>query len=468
MLLTRRPERVAAGALGALAAVGLALLGATCDGGAGGGGEAPDAGTDGGADAGAVPVPRRDAGSVWRDAGPRDAGRDGGPDPVYRDAGLAEVVWERYPGLPEECVIERAEDPSQVYVSDWEPCPGAEDHCRQLAVDWAFRSWRLPDARSGNSHTGEYGYWRMRLQYPEVGSAPDVMVLATTRGAPLLAFTYHRCAMSTAMSEDTIVHQIADVYSSRRLFIYFGAPEEASRLDTPAAVIDMDATGVTGLQEPAVTPDQVVGVVQPGNFLFAVRRTGETRRVDALRPGSGIQTPQLVGEHLLWKEYGARWSVVHEAEDGTIEPYLEVPDADVRELKSDGTRMVWVQSYPPGGGSSYTRQEIWTAPYVRDPDDRTGARRLLVIDDQRHPLAGGRLRGTRYAFVHRSIEGWYALEYVDLVTAERRQLRLPRPMAMVQWVISASDHEAMVEAGTAGSRPLAMRVDLDRMPLVEP
>lgn len=457
--------------MGALAVAATVLLVATCDGGPDGADPA-DAGLDASVDAGTPPVEHRDAESPWHDAGPGDAGLDAGPPPVYRDAGLAEVRWERYPGLPDECIIERAVDPSEVYISQWEPCPGAEDHCERLVVDWAFQIWRPYSARSGNSHTGEYGYWRMRLEYPGTGSLPppDVMVLPTTRGSPLIAYKYERCAMGTAMSEDTIAHMIFDFRAAEpRGFIYFGSPEQASALDMPSAVINVEETGVTGLQEPVVTPDQLVGVVQPGNFLYAIRRTGETRRIDAHRPTSGIQTPRLVGDHLLWKEYGARWSVVHEAEDGTIEPFIEPHDADVREFKSDGARMVWVQSYPPGGGARYVRHEIWTAPYVRSPADLDGARRVLTIEDQRHPLAGGRLRGDRYVFTRRTVDGSFTLELVDLATGERRRFSLPPYREeMDPWVVYMSDSEAMVHTGAAGTRGIPMRIALERMPIIDP
>lgn len=465
MLLSQRRQRIAA-VVGLFAGTAALVLSSTCT--ESHSSDGADAGSDGGLDA--RPVTRGDAEtpSPWHDAGPRDAGYDAAP-PVYRDAGLAEIEWERYPIVSDDCVIERAVDPSQVFFSRWEPCPGAESLCQQLVVDWTFERWQMPDARTGNAHTGEYGYWPMLLEYPGWGDA-DLTVLATTRGAPIAALRHSGVYISPGVNEVIYAYAVLCTDSvPKHLVVYFGSPDGAFGVDVPAAVIDADAARVTNFQEPAATQEQVVGVVQPEGFLFAVRRTGETRRIDGFRSTSVVQTPRLVSEHLLWNEFGARWSVIHEAPDGTVEPFIELPDADVRVFESDGARMLWVQSYPPGGGSSYVRHEIWTAPYVRDARSLSGATRVLTVDDHRFPLGGGRLRGDRYAFVRRPEGAPPSLELLNVSTGELRRFLLPpHREEMNPWVMYLSDTEAMVKTGARRTRVIPMRVDLTRIPVVSP
>lgn len=431
----------------------------------------PDAGpSDGGTDSGSRVG--RDASWATYDAGLPDAGHDGGcglsRPAEYRDAGLASVEWERYPGLPESCELYRAVDPADVFVPRWEPCPGAEDHCQRLAVDWAFPIWRNPDARSGNQHTGSFGYWFTNIEYPDVRT-PKSHVLATTAGPPLLATrSLNTCGFGIAYAEDVVSLQVNTLSGPQpRMFVYFGRTVEDLRsLDTPVAAIDTEATGVDFLTAPAVTAERVVGFVR-GSFLFEIRRTGETRRIDGLRPTSAVQAPRLVDDHLLWMEYGAFWSVIHEAEDGTIEPYIERPEADIRDIDFDEGRMVWTQGYPPGGGHDYSRHEIWTAPYVREPGDLAGAQRILSVDDHRFPMAGGRLHGDRYAFVRRPEGRQPSVDVLHLDTGELRRFTLPTCYEEITpWVIYLSDTEVMVEVGGSRLRETPIRLEIANMPVV--
>ena len=475
MLLTRaRRHRAAVTLVAAMAGALAFVLLVTCN---GDGGVAPtlDAGADaGGDDAGTRPDAERP--SIPRDAGPRDAGLDGGRRDAglcCRDAGLAEIRWERFPALPDYCTIDRALDPSELYRSRWEPCPGAQDFCQQLVSDWTFTRWWFRTAY-GNQHTGEYGYWSLQPDYPGDGE-PNVEVLATTAGPSLFAFRWsnHDCVMKPVSNDgDFALVASAGTRGSetrpRRMYFFMGSVDDASALDVPVAVIDVDETRVNVFQWPQLTHDLLVGGVQPGNFSFVVRRTGETRRIDRLRPASAMQELRLVGEHILWFEYGARWSLIHEAPDGSVEPYLELPDADIREWRSDGTTMVWVQSYPPGGGASYDRHEIWTAPYVRRPADLTGARLVRTVTDHRFPIIG-QLHGNIFAFVWRPPDAPFSLDTVELATGERRRFVLPPYLEEINpHVLYLTDAEVMIIAGGSGIRPHGMRITLDRLPIVSP
>jgi hypothetical protein len=94
----------------------------------GSGAQQPDAGSDAGSEAGI---------HAGQDAGLEDAGVsertpeagptvDGG---ARSDAGADPVGWTPLPGLPEGCVVERAEHPELLFNPEWVPCG---DGCQRL------------------------------------------------------------------------------------------------------------------------------------------------------------------------------------------------------------------------------------------------------------------------------------------------------------------------------------------------
>jgi hypothetical protein len=358
MLLKLRPIAFIVAALGLLAATCAAC------------GDGPPDGADGGREAGPEDAASRDAPADARqraDAGtPRDAGRGSRPDaaadaspPV--DAGPA--GWTPLEGIPEGCRIERATNPGAVFTSRWEPCDHGLEGCQKIIKNMAVTGNGAFDGDRALFYLGRNIDSR-RLIVLAQSEGPALGAWLGPRGIDLPEDGLCQLGAPTVSSDGAafVIRTGASLRPDWRNTVFHGAPDVIGSLDTPVGVLTPELIGGGTPQRMDVSATTVASEVQSGVFI-AQDGALVRRELDALP-----QSARVVGDHVLWEEWGRRVRVVHGTIDQEASVFYEI-DGDVKGFDTDGVDMAWVQGYDRQPDGSYERVELWTAPYVRDPAD---------------------------------------------------------------------------------------------------
>lgn len=436
------------------ALLGLALaLGCGC--GDDGSAVADDLGVDAGVDGG------RDLGV---DGGPDDAGPiDGGPD---------DPQWVRLPDLPLGCGIERARFPERVFSPQWRSCG---DGCRYLDSDPAFEMTPLgpgsgPDRRAASAPSFIF----VKLEDQRDLNAPVILALVGTDGSVAAAWALPErlpapgCSISSFAHRDGwvgfTIWSFSEISEIEYQSIFYGPVGEMKDIDRPVLILGPDDLpgSWNALQHAYVSPEAVAFQVQPLGEAWLIR-DGVRRRlgVAGFPAGGDVQGVALVGDHVLWHEWGVSdVRISHGSFDRESAPYHDV--VGTRALfATDGSDLAWAQGYGWDGGG-YERRELWVADYVRDPADLSP--RLLVPDYQGSGL--GLVGGSAWmTLVER--DGRRGFEMVDLDDGERTVIWAPPDFFLTSqpsW-ITARDIGAVARR-TAG-RPFNTFLIVDRE-LAEP
>jgi len=400
---------------------------------------APDAGRD---------APR-DAGAPWR----RDAGPDAGP----QDAGPPDPAgWVPLPGLPDGCVIERAEHPEELLTVTWESCG---DGCLELD--------RGADPNAA-AHDGERGYFVTGVHRASRHD-PRIVVLAATEGPPLAAWRGPPaeapgvCQIGpVAVSASAAAFGI-DVFSDswgNITPIYHAPLSEIGAVTEPVAVLDESVLrGANLVQHLAVSETTVAGDVQPGGFVLVLEGGAMRHLGGALDPlVRGIPAHlHVVGTHVLWEDWlrPVRIASGSMSDDATI--FYEAASADVLSMTTDGTTLAWMQGYDWLPAEGYGRVELWTAPYVRD-SALLEPRKVRDLDGYTRAALGAGIYGIR-----RVSGGPQRAELYDLSDGRRRTFVMPDGVVLLFDPLYITPTEMLLIVSREG-RARLWRVDITRLP----
>lgn len=320
----------------------------------------------------------RDAGAADA-ATPRDAaagGRDAATDARTDVPAIPDPGWVDLPGLPEGCVIQRAEHPEVLFEMSWEPCEGAIRGCEQM-TGTAFGEW--------GQHDGDRGYLHpfMRNRWPGFPQTdPDAVIqielLSSTEGPAFAAWRHdlrtpgRNCfLLPLAAGEGRGAFGVFWLQSSDYEHrVYADDLERIRFASQPIAVLGHDLIrGGNAFTQLGVSRDMTVAMGL--SSFVAIITADETRRLGRI-PGLPAAVPQgplsVVGPDVFWSDWTNYVRIAHASVDSDTELFLEIPEGgDVRDFRTDGVDMAWLQAYYKPNGYDYERIELWTAPYTTDP-----------------------------------------------------------------------------------------------------
>jgi len=438
------------------ALAGLVVLGGAC------GDDDPeqeDAGVDGGHDAG------RDLGI---DAGPPDAGTDG--EDAAIDGGPNDPGWVPLPDLPLGCQVDRALYPERLFEPKWSPCG---DGCLYLEQDAAYEV-RPVKVGGHDRHTASresYVFTVLGRRRADDRTRPQIVTLVGTDGT--VPFAYRQphssepgiCAIGSIPYSDGWVGfsiTMRDFDEGVAYEAVFHAPlDEIKETEQPMVMLGPDQIADPSvILQPEVSPEAIAFQV-PALAEVWLMETGILRRLGG--PGSAVPvSPQrvaLVGDHVLWNEWGTDVRIAHGALDRAAEPYYGVDGTRVI-FATDGVDIAWVQGYGWNGVTGFDRMELWTAPYVREAADLTPRR---VLESYAQPSFSG-VVGDGLWVVHQDNK---TLAIVELASGERLELGLEDARAILLFEpVWVTDEEIAVVGRWDGEETL-FRLSRDRAQRIE-
>ncbi len=311
-----------------------------------------------------------DAGTVdaGRDSGPRDAGHDSGPGDAG-DRGPNDPEWVVPTGLPADCMFDVALHPERIPHFEWRPCFDGRAGCEELGVDWG--DWAVIDTlRVYSDAFAGLGEPLVTFFRPIVDGRTELLAIRPEDGAVVWAFRFflgvEHCRPSPAtIRREEIVFEterssdlLDDIDPIARMLA--SAPGEPSVIDARDSIfigagaqrIRVGATGVIALE---IMPAYRVGTIRDGVF-----------RVTA-SPGAASH-PVVVGDTLLFDQSVAGRRVVNmEGADGTVAPYLDIADADVTSLRTDGEWIAWIEGRMPVSTGWWAQTSLRVARFTTDP-----------------------------------------------------------------------------------------------------
>jgi len=402
-----------------------------------------------------------------RDAGPRDAGRDAGPRDAGPDAGPADAGppdpagWVPLPGLPDGCVIERAEHPEALFTAEWIPCG---DGCLELAPPASGR--RGFDPRVGH-HDGSRGYFGI-VQTDPVTFGRRV-VLGTTEGAPLGAWRGPHWAEEGVcqIGPEAVASRAAAfgirIYGDswpRQSRIYHAPLADIGLVTEPVAILDdRILRGSNAVQHLAVSDTTVAAEVQPGGFIMVIEGGAMRKLGGGLDPVvRGIpQNVHIVGHQVLWEDWDARIRMAAGSMTADARYYYEAAGADVLSTATDGVALAWMQGYDYLAGTGWRRVELWTSGYHEDP--------ALLAPRTVRDLDGylGLTLGPGVCAMRRVTGGPQRAEIFDLPDGRRRTFTMPAGTALVEDPLYITATEMLLLVGRRSGATL-WRVDITRLP----
>jgi len=434
-------------------------------------------------DTGMVDSSARDT-SVNDTSPPDTGGRDtGAMDTGSPDTGPLDPGWVPMPGLPEGCVIERAEHPERVFTPEWRTEPSCGPGCEYLAPP-PPGLMRAHDSRVAWYADGR-GYFQ---SIQGMAGGRETFILSPTDGPAIAAWREPRasdlsCRVMVAGygSGDAafVIHTFGGA-PPRREYIYRAPLAEIGQATTPLHVLDeQDIVPGSSNSTAAllVSPRWVVAVMTPGNYYLFL--DADTRRKvggsDApVRAGPGFAL--LGDEDLYWEDWSAGVRLAHGDSLGHESVFLSrLPEAETISSSFSPTRLSWVQAYDRLPGSAgWSRYELWTAAWPADGNPVAGHK---VTD---LPIGSTLGVGSEHVYAqlmsntdgsNRRIELW------DLADGRHRVFDPPGGAPFVGWSVqeapsAISDREMLVSAGSFdlgshGARTLS-RVQLDALPTVTP
>lgn len=333
--------------------------------------------TCGGSDDEDARPPVRDAAVDADAAGGLDASDAQSPpdasDP--RDPG-----WVTMPGLPDGCVVQRAEHPEVLFEPVWIPCREGPPGCEELnspggiiGMDFAY-------------HDGERGYLSGLLPDPGSNSFPDptpgvghsqIKALLTTDSPAIAAWRYEigvsgrYCRVTPFNAGEGrggfgIFTWWEDLPMSQRFYV--GAHESLRTITAPLATVGTELIRQS-IEDIYVSRD--MAAIADMSFMAVLEPSGKVRVLSPLPglPAMVVQAPvSLIGPDLFWHDSTNYVRVAHATPDRDSETFLEVEGGgDIRSFVTDGHDMAWYAAYYAPNGYDYERMELWTAPHTADP-----------------------------------------------------------------------------------------------------
>ncbi len=367
---------------------------------------------DGGHDGGSRDAGPRDGGA--RDAGPRDAGRDGGPD---------DPQWTVPDGLPAGCTFEVALHPERIPAFGWVPCFDGRAGCQELVVDWG--DWSVIDTLRvySDAFVGR-GEPLAAFMRPWGANGRELFAVRPEDGSVVWAFRFEvavdACMPSTmALSRDDAWYRagsgndaLDDVESIVRSSAATPGVASLLHIEHPVFVnaaaqrIRVSATGMIALE---IQPAYRVGTIRDGVFRLTAS------------PGSAIH-PLVVDDYLLFDAMVSGRHVVDvEMPDGSVGPYLDVADADVFSLRTDGEWLAWVEGRMPLASGLWGQTTVRAARFTPDP---AGLAPRTVLELGEYGM-GALAVGGGWVVSGRNDAGTYVRVAVDLETGEQRVIPTP-------------------------------------------
>jgi hypothetical protein len=357
-----------------------------------------------------------------------DAGRDGGRD-AGRDAGPIDPEWVGLPGILDGCQIDRAVAPETLARLEWASCG---EGCQRLVPDARWR-W-APAPRSGGHSEGRTMLSIIANERSDLDSPTASLLFDVERGVPVFAMRYHDdgdgevCFVNrVGFGQGHVAFPVVMVDFDRsyeETWVFHGSVDEPEEFAEPVLRFgDEDLPGLGNvLQLSFASATTAAFQVQPLGEMWIVEGGVLARRANrgSAAPGSP-QGPQLVGRHLMWMEWEAKVRLAHATFDTETAVFLDVPDADTL-FATDGDDLAWLQGYGwDDDAMTYSRTEVWTAPYTPEPD--TLVPRRVRAD---YPVLSRRgvVGGGRWV----AIDGENALGLVDLSDGRVTRIELPADM----------------------------------------
>jgi len=353
----------------------------------------------------------------------RDTGRDTRVVDSGRDTAAEETRWIPLEGIPDGCVLERAENPETVYPNVWEPCPDAPEGCIRLADT----PGRLRAADDVGDLDEDVGYFSLVVGEAVGVGFPRIVTLMTTDGRTIAAWRGPGLLESGVCQVGTVAVNEGHAAVALRIGvpgiaeetqIIVGALEPASSTTEATWVLDDSVLpGSADIQNFAITSLGLTAEVQPGGFILYFEDETQRRLSGLTSPVPGLpQSVQLVGGHLLWSAWGSTVRVAHASLTDPEEVFLETDGGDLRGFGADEEWMAWQQLYDPQPDGTFGRVELWASPYARQPEDL--APTLVTTLPNREPQA--RMGGGVYGFLSSRTPDRYT--FIRLGDGERRVL----------------------------------------------
>lgn len=319
-----------------------------------------DAGVDGGIH------PPSDSG--LRDAGGTDAGHDAGP---------MEVGWTRVEELAPECDIRFALDPAAVVPALEEtPCEGVATGCRSLrfrrSPEGIDRVRVLQGRWDSTTNAGYFGWW-----WVDYGARRHV-ILANDRGQSVLVWDQVPASDCRTSAVEAGDGRVAIGFSSPSSVIA-GPVDRPSELrlvtSFPRSEIP-DSVHVQGVP----LSEEIIGVNNTGNGqAWRLEWDGSYRSAFTGIGPSSKSITDVHGDALFADEHSFVQSRVWVSDSTGDRVLIQPTGAHAVELVTDGRNLVWEQGYDQLAITTFTRLELWTAPYTTDPAALM-PRRLAVLE----------------------------------------------------------------------------------------
>ncbi|RLB50976.1 MAG: hypothetical protein DRJ42_17750, partial [Deltaproteobacteria bacterium] len=392
-----------------------------------------------------------------------DSGGDSGADADFDAGPIGEAGWVPLPGLPDGCVIERAEHPEVLFAPEWLSCG---DGCQYLAPEPRFQ--RAYDREGW--HDGSR-WWFAVVQSSDAEHRE--VVLASSDGAAVAAWRspdgwedglciVGPSAIADGAAAVGVKIWLEDVQQFR---LYHAPLDVIGSVTEPTAVRDPSmGVGSTGVQNLSVSRTTVAAEVQPAGVVI-VFEAGRSRVLGGVASPTPA-TPQrvrVVGRDVWWEDWGHPTSLVV----GSIDRegrYLRrnVPD-DAFVLGIDDGQMAWLQGYGWGGaGVQYERLELWMASYTDEPTELR-PQRIREVETWGAALLGEGV----YGFTTADFDGAnHRTELYDIVDGRRRTYRAPSGVAVPGSPLGISAAE-MLFLGRYERNPTLFRIDITRLPYEE-
>lgn len=412
---------------------------------------ARDADTDGGVDAAEAGLDG--SSDVDLDAQVRlDA--DAGPDPG----------WERLPGFPNDCYVERATRPENVLAVHWEPCLDALPACEMAVLDWSILPLdRIYVLNGGNDAHGIFAWSLIRGREAIAVIVRDSSIALAWRTGPYA--DHSACSANSAASGDGVG---VEAYSLTMDGVNHGFVSTVSWdrvaelgndpwMEAGPLFPDGDSLGT-----PSTSATTFAGVLLSGNIL-AVEPPSSAAIL-----GHGGLGPVVVGHSVLWNwgdPTGATGIHVSRIGGTEMELYRAPAGLSVLGVRADGTWITW-RSFT----TTSTGDTLWAAPYRETPP--LDARPLWG------DIGSGGYSGTigdgMFAYgANDSATGLPAVRVVDLSDGSRRSVLLPRFPDGTEWSLLADPawvtrDEVAFPAGRispTGRLQTVLRIDLTSVPV---
>jgi len=341
------------------------------------------------------------------------------------------------PGLPDGCVVQRAEHPEVLFEPVWIPCREGPPGCEEM---------ELVDSTVGMEfayHDGERGYLSaylpdLRSDFPDPTPGEghsQIQAIVTTAGPALAAWRYEVgvygrfCwVIPLTAGEGRGAFGIFSWWEGLpiRQRFYVGDFESLRGLTTPLATVGGELIRQS-IADMYVSRD--MAAFGDMYFMAVLEPSGNVRVLSPL-PGLPAAVPQepvsLIGPDLFWSDWTNYVRVAHATPDSDTELFLEVEGGgDVRGFVTDGHDMVWYAAYYAPNGYDYERMELWTASYTTDPATLV-PRKVADIDPPVY--RSGEVGDGYFVFERRIGEGQpirYEVVVYRLADGKRTSVRYP-------------------------------------------